>query len=92
MRYAIIATILAVASAPAFAADAPAAAVAAVAHSGDMLRDANNLRLGAINAVNKDGSVGLIFDSHYVTVPGDSLTVVGGKLTTKLTKAQVSAL
>lgn len=89
MRYAIIATILALGSAPAFAADAP---TATVAHSGDMLRDANNVRLGAINAVNKDGSVGLIFESHYVTVPSDSLTIVGGKLTTKLTKAQVSAL
>ena len=89
MRYVIIAATLALASAPAFAADAPPAKVA---HSGDMLRDANNVRLGAVNAVNKDGSVGLIFDSRYVTVPGDSLTVVGGKLTTKLTKAQLSAL
>ena len=89
MRYAIIATILALGSAPAFAADATAATVA---HSGDMLRDANNVRLGAVNAVNKDGSVGLIFESRYVTVPGDSLTVIGGKLTTKLTKAQVGAL
>ena len=86
MRYAIIAAALSLVSVPVLADDAP------VAHQGDMLRDANNIRIGSINAVNKDGSVGIIYNSHYVIVPSDSLSLVNGKLTTKLTKAQISSL
>ena len=86
MRYAIIAAALSLVFVPALADDAP------VAHQGDMLRDANNNRLGSVDAVNKDGSVGIIYNSHYVTVPSDSLSLVNGKLTTKLTKAQISSL
>jgi hypothetical protein len=91
MRFAAFAIAIAVLSAPAVAADAPAAS-APVARQGDMLRDANNVRLSAIDSVNKDGSVGIIFDGRYVTVPATSLSVANGKLITSLTKAQVSAM
>ena len=92
MRLALFAIALAAVSAPAIASDLPSAPSAPVAHQGDMLRDSNNVRLGSVDTVNKDGSVGVIYNSRYVTVPGDSLSLVNGKLTTKLTKAQLGAL
>lgn len=91
MRLAIFAIALATVAIPAIAADLPAAAPV-VAHEGDMLRDANNIRLSAIDTVNRDGSVGIIYDGRVVTIPGASLSVVNGKLVTSLTKAQVSSM
>lgn len=70
---------------PGFAADA------AVAHQGDMLRDANNVRLGAVDAVNKDGSINLIYESRYLTVPANTLSIANGKLVTSMTRAQLTA-
>ena len=92
MRHLTLAAVLLFASAPVIAVDAPAGAGAAVAHRGDMLRDVYNVRLGAVSSVAKDGSVSLIYDAHFVTVPGDSLSLVNGKLVTKLSKSQISSL
>lgn len=92
MRLALITIALAALSAPAIASDLPSARPASIARQGDMLRDSNNVRIGSIDAVNKDGSVGVIYNSRYVTVPGDTLSLVNGKLTTKLTSAQVGSL
>jgi hypothetical protein len=91
MRFVILAATLL--AAPVFAADTPVAmTTAVVAHEGDMLRDANNVRLSAIDTVNRDGSVGIIYNGHVVTVPGSTLATANGKLVTSLTKAQLSAM
>jgi hypothetical protein len=90
MRFAAFAVALAVVAAPAFAADL--ASTPATAHAGDMLRDANNTRLSAVDTVNKDGSVGIIYNGHVVTIPAASLGSANGKLVTSLTKAQISAM
>ena len=92
MRLALVAIALAVVSTPAIASDLPSVPSAPIARQGDMLRDSNNVRIGSIDSVNKDGSVGVIYNSRYVTVPGDTLSLVNGKLTTKLTTAQVDSL
>ncbi|WP_174274204.1 hypothetical protein [Sphingomonas bacterium] len=84
MRRLLLISLLAVA-APAFAANEP------VAHRGDMLRDSNNARLGSIASVRSDGSVGLILNSRMVIVPASSLSVVDGKLTTKLSKTEIAS-
>lgn len=91
MRPIVFAAALASVAAPAFAADLPAAQPVA-AHAGDMLRDANNVRLSAVDSVNKDGSVGIIYNGHVVTIPATSLGSANGKLVTNLTKAQVGAM
>jgi hypothetical protein len=91
MRLAVFAVALATFTAPAIAGDVPAAAPV-VAHQGDMLRDANNIRLSAIDTVNRDGSVGIIYNGRVVTVPGSSLSLANGKLVTSLTKAQVNSM
>ncbi len=90
MRSAFIALAL-LASTPVFAADTAPAAQAEV-KTGAMLRDSNNYRLGAISRVNADGSVGLIIDSRFVTIPADTLSVVDGKVVTRLTKREVIGL
>jgi hypothetical protein len=80
-------------TAPAYAGDAPvSSATPVVAYAGQMLRDSHNVRLGSVDAVRPDGSVAVIFESRYVVVPANSLTVVNGKLITSLTKDQVGAL
>lgn len=88
MRYGTIVALLAAL----FTVATPASAVGEVAvRKGDMLRDANQVRLGAVNTVNKDGSVGIIYNSRYVTLPVSTLSVVEGKLITSLSKAEISA-
>lgn len=84
MRLALLGLLFVAAAGPAVAADAPAP------RRGVMLRDVNNVRLAAIDAVKADGSVGIIIGSRYVIVPADTLSMADGKLVTKLTKAQVT--
>ncbi|PXA86618.1 hypothetical protein DMC47_34175 [Nostoc sp. 3335mG] len=91
MRAAALAIAL-IASAPAIASDLPSAATPVSAHAGDMLRDANNVRLSEVDSVNKDGSVGIIYNGHVVTIPAASLGSTNGKLVTSLTKAQIGAM
>jgi len=92
MRLVTLAIVIAAIATPALAADLPSSAAAPIARQGDMLRDANNVRLSNIESVNRDGSVGIIFNGHYVTLPATSLTTANGKLATSLTKAQVGAI
>jgi hypothetical protein len=93
MRFAVLAITLAAAAAPACASDAqPATASPVVAHQGDMLRDINNVRVGSVDSVNKDGSVSVIYNSRYITVPAASLSIVNGKLTTRLAKTDLGSL
>ena len=68
-------------------ADAPAV------KAGKTLRDASNIRLGRIDKVNDDGSVRIIFDSRFVTLPADKLVVAeNGDASTTLTKREISKL
>ena len=69
--------------------DAPAAAVAV---KGKMLVSANGSRLGAVYRVTADGAAQIIIDGKLVTVPGNTISMADGKLTTSLTKSEVIAL
>ena len=86
MRSMIIALSLALAISPVPAQDAPKVM------PGMMLRDAKGARLGAVDRVRADGAIGLIIDARYVYVPAASLSVVNGKLTTSLSKNEVTSL
>jgi hypothetical protein len=93
MRSLLLAAVLVTAAVPAMAeVSQPTAAETSerVASKGMMLRDANNQRLAPISAVKEDGSVGIILASRFVVVPASTLSLVDGKLTTKLTKAELS--
>ena len=68
------------------------AASAPVAAKGKMLYSANGGRLGAIYRVADDGSAQLIIDGKMVTVPASTLSVQDGKLTTSLSKNEVTKL
>jgi hypothetical protein len=69
-----------------------AAPVTATAAKGKMLFAANGGRLGSIYRVGDDGSVQLILDGKMKTVPGNTLSMADGKLTTSLSKAEVISL
>ncbi|MFC4314577.1 hypothetical protein ACFPN2_36255 [Steroidobacter flavus] len=69
-----------------------AVAQQAVATEGKMLVAANGARLGAVYRVTDDGSAQVIIDGKMVTVPASTLSVVDGKLTTTLSKAEVRKL
>ena len=62
------------------------------AKRGATLRDAKSARLGTIDRVNSDGSVQIIFNSKFVTIPADKLVVADDSVTTSLTKAEVAKL
>ena len=84
----LFAAALALTAAPCMAANTPPPGNV-VAHPGDMLRDVNNVRVAPVDTVNADGSVGLILDSRYVTVPAATLSIANGKLTTSQSKSQL---
>ena len=71
---------------------APAVANADVVKPGRTLRDSANTRLGKIDQVNADGSVRIIFDARFVTIPADTISVSGSEPVTSLTKREVSKL
>lgn len=73
-------------------AGAQGAATEVVARAGDMLIAANGARIGAVYRVADDGSVQLIVDGKMVTVPAQTLSMVGGRLTTSLSKSDVHKL
>lgn len=87
MRVTLLAAAMLAIAAPAFADDA-----ATSLKAGQILRDANNLRLGQIDRVGPDGSVQIIFGSRFTTIPANTITVVEGKPVTSLTKKEVAAI
>ena len=87
----VLAAALATSSLAQTTSPAPAAPTE-TAHVGETLRDANMARLGTISDVAADGSVQIIYDSQFVTVPGKTLTVSNGVVKTSLTKKDVSKL
>lgn len=70
----------------------PAVANADVVKAGRTLRDSANARLGKIDQVNADGSVRIIFDTRFVTIPADTISVAGNEPVTSLSKREVSKL
>lgn len=64
----------------------PASIPAVVVHRGQLVRDAANARLGVIDSVASDGSIGLIVDAKYVRLPAGTFSVVDGKVVAKKTK------
>ena len=64
---------------------------AGIAEKGKMLMASDGARLGQVYRVAADGSVQLILDGRMVSVPASTLSLVGGKLTTSLTKRDLIA-
>lgn len=89
----IAALALSALAAPAFAQDAPAPAPAAniASAKGKMLVAADGARLATVYSVSSDG-LQIILDGRMVMVPANTVTLVGGKPTTSLSKGQVIAL
>lgn len=59
---------------------------AVLVHRGQSVRDSANARLGVIDSVASDGSIGLIVDAKYVRLPAGTFSVVDGKVVTQKTK------
>jgi hypothetical protein len=57
-----------------------------------MLLAANGARLAPVYRVGADGAAQIIIEGKMVTVPANTLSMAGGKLTTSLTKSEVLAL
>ncbi|AYJ85090.1 hypothetical protein D3Y57_03380 (plasmid) [Sphingomonas paeninsulae] len=87
MRLTIAIATLALIATPVLAQTAPAP------KRGATLRDANMTRLGTIDRINSDGSVQIIFNSKFVTIPASSLVVApDAAVSTSLTKSEVAKL
>lgn len=69
-----------------------AGAMASEAKAGVMLVSADGLRLGPVYRVAGDGSAQLIIKGKMATVPAATLSMVDGRLTTSLSKNDVSSL
>jgi hypothetical protein len=82
----LVAAVAAIVTTPAMAADA------APARAGQMLRDSRSARVGLVDRVNPDGSVRIILDSRFVTIPASTLTSTDGKLATSLSKSEIAKL
>ena len=62
------------------------------ATAGVMLVSADGVRLGPVYRVSSDGSAQLIVKGKMATVPVTTLSMVDGRLTTSLSKTDVSSL
>ena len=63
-----------------------------VASRGQMLIGSDHSRLGSVVSVEGDGSASIIFDGRMLTVPASTLKMAGGKLTTTLSKHELTAM
>jgi hypothetical protein len=66
-------------------------AASAVATKGKMLVAADGARLGTVYRVGSDGAVQMIIAGKMITVPASTLSSVGGRLVTSLSKSEVLA-
>ena len=73
-------------------ASAPVEASASAAKAGQVIRDANNLKIGRVERVEKDGSVKVIYQSRMILIPANTLTVADGKVQTSLTRKEIGKL
>jgi opacity protein-like surface antigen len=91
MKKFVVAALIAAVATPAVAADAVAPSKLTVSVS-QPLFDKDGKRVGNVYRVASDGSPQLIIDEgRLVTVPATTLTEANGKLTTSLTKRQITA-
>jgi hypothetical protein len=94
-KLAILALVAAAAPVAAFAADdsstvrAEAAAPVQVS-AGKMLYASNGYRLAPVYRVNAEGNPQVILDGKLVTIPASTLSDVNGKVTTSLSKKDIS--
>ena|SRR5579871_5177049 len=92
--FAILALAAAAVPAVAFAADDSATvrseAAAPVQVSAGKMLYSNGYRLAAVYRVNSDGNPQVIIDGKLITIPAATLSDVGGKLTTSLTKKDIA--
>jgi hypothetical protein len=70
---------------------APALAQTPAVTSGKALFSADGKRLGAVYKVASDGSLQVILDGKLVSVPGSTVSVADGKVTTSLTKKDLKS-
>ena len=90
-------SIAALATAPAIAAEtsqsvraaADASQASVAVNAGKMLYGSNGQRIASIYRVSAEGNPQVILDGKLVTVPASSLSDVGGKVTTTLTKSEL---
>ncbi|MET0179735.1 MAG: hypothetical protein ABW194_04555 [Novosphingobium sp.] len=73
---------LSFAAAPALAQEAPTA--------GKSVYSADGKRVGAVYKVGADGSLQLILNGKLVSVPASTVSVADGKITTSLTKKELT--
>jgi len=59
-------------------------------NAGKMLYGANGHRIATIYRVTAEGDPQIILDGRMVTVPASTLSDVGGKITTSLTKREIA--
>ena len=60
-------------------------------NSGQMLYSAAGYRIAPIYRVNAEGNPQVILNGRLVTVPASTITNASGKVTTSLTKKEISA-
>jgi hypothetical protein len=84
-----VALICALASVPAAAETQATGAVAP--ERNQMLFDASGARLAPVYRVNQNGSVAIIIHDKLRTIQPDTLSLTDGKLTTNLTKSQLTS-
>ena len=75
-----------------FAASNPTTATASTTvgfRVGTMLYDSQTHRVGNVYRVTAAGNAELIIDAKVVTVPGSTISKVGGKFVTSLTMAEI---
>ncbi len=85
----IIISLIAVA---AFATVAHAQTAASGAHSGQDVRTTSGIKVGLIDHVNADGSVRIIYEERFVTLPADSIKIEGGVVKTSLARKDINKL
>lgn len=86
-------------AAPAFAAETTqpvsatveATASAVTPKPGKMLYSADGRRIASIYRINPEGNPQVILNSELITVPASTLSDVQGKITTSLTKSQLTS-
>ena len=88
-KFLFVALICALASAPAAAETQATGAVAP--ERNQMLFDANGKRLAPVYRINDNGSIAIIINDKLRTIPSATLSVTDGKLTTNLTKDQLTS-
>ncbi len=76
----------------ALATTAQAQTTARVVHVGEIVRTPTGARVGAVDRINDDGSLRVIHDDQFITLPANSITSQDGKVTTSLAAKEINKL